>query len=86
MIFSELYFPIPANIFHFILLKFIIGVSHQLLGPIAILIAQTDIRHGFQTKQYCKTGYSFSYFKIKNKKGCNRKWQKDKDLETLRNS
>ena len=42
--FSELYFPIPDNIFYFIVLKFIIGASHQLLGPIAILIAQTDIR------------------------------------------
>ena len=45
MILTELYLPIPDNIFYFVLLKFIFGVSHQLLGPIAILTAQTDIRH-----------------------------------------
>ena len=45
MILTELYLPIPDNIFYFVLLKFILGVSHQLLGPIAILTAQTDIRH-----------------------------------------
>ena len=45
MIISELYFPIPENIFCFVLLKFIIGVSQQLLGPIAVLTVQTDIRH-----------------------------------------
>ena len=39
-----MYFPIPENIFYFVLLKYIIGTSHQLLGPIAILIAQVDIR------------------------------------------
>ena len=32
MIISELYFPIPENIFMFILLKFIVGLSHHLLG------------------------------------------------------
>ena len=32
MIVSELYFPIPENIFMFILLKFIVGLSHHLLG------------------------------------------------------
>ena len=32
MIIAELYFPVPENIFVFILLKFIIGLSHHLLG------------------------------------------------------
>ncbi len=59
MIISELYFPIPENIFMFILLKFIIGLSHHLLGnsqssknavnfylsgPLAILASQAEIR------------------------------------------
>ena len=57
MIISELYFPIPDNIFHFILLKFIIGVSHQLLGPIAILLSQTEIRHNV-VQVYRKGGTS----------------------------
>ena len=41
---SEMYFPIPDNIFYFVLLKYIIGTSHHLLSPVAILIAQVDIR------------------------------------------
>jgi len=57
MIISELYFPIPDNIFHFILLKFIIGVSHQLLGPMAILLSQTDIRNNV-VQVYRKGGTS----------------------------
>ena len=44
MVASELYFPIPDNIFTFVLLKFIVGVSHQLLGPLAVLASQADIR------------------------------------------
>ena len=43
-LFSELYFPIPENIFYFVVLKYIIGTSHQLLVPIAVLTCQVDIR------------------------------------------
>ena len=34
MIITELYFPIPENIFLFILIKFIVGLSHHFLGII----------------------------------------------------
>ena len=43
MVICEFLFPSNINILTFILIKFIIGTSHHLLGPLSILLSRNDI-------------------------------------------
>jgi hypothetical protein len=45
MVVCEVYLPVSGSLFTFILVKYITGTSHHLLGPLAILLSRADIRH-----------------------------------------
>ena len=44
MIISEIFIPLPQNLLYFIIVKYIVGTSHQLLSPLCILVSRPDIR------------------------------------------
>ena len=43
MIICEHYLPAGNNLLYFVIIKYIVGTSHHLLGPISILISRRDI-------------------------------------------
>ena len=45
MIICEVFLPADDNILYFVIIKYIAGTSHHLLGPISILLSRQDICH-----------------------------------------
>ena len=43
MIICEHFLPAGNNLLYFVIIKYIVGTSHHLLGPISILISRRDI-------------------------------------------
>ena len=43
MIICEVFIPVNTNLLYFVIIKYIVGTSHHLLGPISILISRRDI-------------------------------------------
>ena len=44
MVLCEIFLPLPSNLLYFVIVKYVLGTSHQLLGPICILVSRQDIR------------------------------------------
>ena len=44
MILCEIFLPLPKSLLYFVIVKYIVGTSHQLLCPLCILLSRRDIR------------------------------------------
>ena len=44
MILCEIFLPLSHSLLYFVIVKYIVGTSHHLLGPICILLSRRDIR------------------------------------------